>query len=382
MRQSWWMGAVFLAWAMPATATADDAPRPKEVAALVRQLGADGFAQREQAQRRLIELGEAVRPALARASETPDPEVRWRARSILATLEKIAYEAEINAYIIKGEVGKLPCVRRYSRMVGTDEAARALFGEMYRAERSLLTLAATRPREASAAVGARCTELRRTPNARVAGVAPALVVGSIAAVLFLDADPRLEVDAQTGTHLYCLTFRTEFQQAIADAQRSGPLQKLLGAWINEESDAAMTQRKYLVALRNDVRESLVSVVRRLGDRKPDGPINVNELLIVGRFGGREHVPLLEKLLEDETVCGNYRIGGKTYVTQTRDVALAVLVHLAGQDHAEFGFARIRKNPKTLFTTHTLGFSKEEQAVREQAIARWRSRRVEQATKPR
>lgn len=63
------------------------APGNEDVAALVAQLEADEFAQREAASHRLWELGLAVLPALREAYGSDDPEVRKRARKIVADLE-------------------------------------------------------------------------------------------------------------------------------------------------------------------------------------------------------------------------------------------------------------------------------------------------------
>jgi hypothetical protein len=65
------------------------APAPAEVARLVEQLGAPDFEVREDATRRLLELGSAARPALERTMrESPSLEARWRAEQILRRLDQ------------------------------------------------------------------------------------------------------------------------------------------------------------------------------------------------------------------------------------------------------------------------------------------------------
>lgn len=54
--------------------------------ALVRDIGADDYATRERATAALCRLGAAALPALEQVENSPDPEVRVRARSILADL--------------------------------------------------------------------------------------------------------------------------------------------------------------------------------------------------------------------------------------------------------------------------------------------------------
>ena len=62
-------------------------PRPLDVAALVRQLGSDDFAEREAAERRLSTLKvDEVPPELLAALKSPNLEVRERAARAVKTL--------------------------------------------------------------------------------------------------------------------------------------------------------------------------------------------------------------------------------------------------------------------------------------------------------
>ncbi|HVE42244.1 MAG TPA: hypothetical protein VNM14_20335 [Planctomycetota bacterium] len=61
-----------------------------ELPRLAEQLGHDDSAQRQRAERRLLELGETARATLERLADGEDPEVRTRARSILASLDRAA----------------------------------------------------------------------------------------------------------------------------------------------------------------------------------------------------------------------------------------------------------------------------------------------------
>ncbi|GIW70977.1 MAG: hypothetical protein KatS3mg102_0519 [Planctomycetota bacterium] len=64
-------------------AGAAPAPEPAAIQALIAELGADAYEQREEATRRLLELGPAAHPWLREALSHPDAEVRYRARYIL-----------------------------------------------------------------------------------------------------------------------------------------------------------------------------------------------------------------------------------------------------------------------------------------------------------
>jgi hypothetical protein len=75
---------------VPLVARAEDKPQPppdpKVIQQLVEQLGSDDFDTREKAGARLLELEEAAMPALKRAAEGSDAELRRSAGELLATI--------------------------------------------------------------------------------------------------------------------------------------------------------------------------------------------------------------------------------------------------------------------------------------------------------
>ena len=104
------------------------------------------------------------------------------------------------------------------------------------------------------------------------------------------------------------------------------------------------------------------------------------VLVVGRFGGPEHIAQLEPLLEDSAVCAQQQMTANKVVTivetQIRDVVLAVMVHLSDQKLPDFGFARAQANAMVLYNTASLGFAKAED--REAALRKWQAFRAQQA----
>src|SRR3954454_16281516 len=75
--------------AVPALTAGTEPPTPAEIRRLVTQLGSDQFAEREAAGRRLEAIGEPALGALRRAAgNDPDPEIRRRARGLVAAVER------------------------------------------------------------------------------------------------------------------------------------------------------------------------------------------------------------------------------------------------------------------------------------------------------
>lgn len=74
-----------IAFALPPSASADEDP-----AVLVGRLGASRFAEREAAGEALVKRGRAALPALSGAQRNADPEIRGRARILMARIEAAA----------------------------------------------------------------------------------------------------------------------------------------------------------------------------------------------------------------------------------------------------------------------------------------------------
>lgn len=85
----------------------------------------------------------------------------------------------------------------------------------------------------------------------------------------------------------------------------------------------------------------------------------------------EQIPALEELLDDHAVCykrAHPQTQKLIFECQLRDVALATLMHLYGQDPKKFGFQQLQSNPQFVFQPYTIGFSSEDQ--RRTAHQKW------------
>ncbi|HZL36422.1 MAG TPA: PDZ domain-containing protein [Tepidisphaeraceae bacterium] len=74
----------------PAVPATQPAGSPREIAALIRQLGDDSFRVRQDAAKRLREIGKAALPALKEAEKSSDLEIHNRARNLVQDLQQPA----------------------------------------------------------------------------------------------------------------------------------------------------------------------------------------------------------------------------------------------------------------------------------------------------
>lgn len=344
-----------------------------EVEQLICQLGDSRYRVRQRASMRLAEIGSPARGRLEQALTSPDPEVRHRVRQLLAYILDLDFEARLAAFSADTE-GRLqhdlPCWERYRALAGGEGASRRLFVEMLRAERWLLQAAETSATVASEYLEARCQQWqqsmqhidptqRRPPSA-----------GSVLAMLLVGADEEIPISSEAASTIAGFTYQRELQEVMRDADQAAVAHRLLGAWVGRpfETDSTITYQNIVLALRYNLTEGVPAALGVMA--APGSPPHIRQygILCVAKLGGASYIDQLEALLDDASPCASFRLNDQEIPTQIRDVALAVLVRLTGQDLRAYGFDRAQENALTYFNTATLGFADE--SSRQAALERY------------
>jgi hypothetical protein len=140
---------------------------------------------------------------------------------------------------------------------------------------------------------------------------------------------------------------------------------------------ALVSRRISLASTTDLKEALplaLAVVR--GDEKYASVQPMTKaaaILLIGQFGGPEHVEHVEPLLEDLTALRDSQAPGQAGNIQIRDVALVVLVTLTDQLPADYGYVNARMQAQKMYQLQTLHVASDE--LRVQAAAKWRQWRA-------
>ena len=363
-----WLLALLLG-TLASSAIAEETPAPgDDPVQLVRRLGDESFEVREQSGKRLLELGPAARSALQEGTQSSDPEIRIRSTQLVTLLHKVDVRQRVAAFLADDE-GKLDHHlagwERFRDVFGRDRAARELFADMHKSESELLEASENSPKAAAEMFNVRAQTLQQM---MFGPVQRPLSLGSVAALLFLGSDPRLKVGEDGAMPVYNLINQNPFQQAITAGPNVELSRRLLANWIEHRCEGMAAYQNLFLAMRFDLKEgvfSALSIVRSSND-----PNQLQHaLLMLGRFGRKEHIADLGPALENKTQCATFVVNNKQMITQVRDVALAAAIHLAGQPHKDFGFTRIQPNPQMLFNVNTLGF--EDDAERDAAFRKWK-----------
>ncbi len=160
-----------------------------------------------------------------------------------------------------------------------------------------------------------------------------------------------------------------FRSALGTHPGSGILKKMLGAWMVHNSTSALAHQNLTVAFTYDLREGLDLALKLLGsDGGPQQPAILHDALItVGRFGNHEHIALIEPWLKDTSSCLTPPANDPRQ-PQIRDVALAVLIHLSGQELKDYGLDQVQLNFQTLPPCGTIAFP--DSLTRKVALRKW------------
>jgi len=357
----------------PPDAAADDALAQAEVRELIEQLGDPEFRVREEASQRLVGLKGDIGPLLADAADHPDPEVRFRVRRILQNIAYNTRAMRLDAFLtdVGGNHGHtLPGWERFRDIMGEDsKKTRELLVSMLRADWDLLERAEERPEDAGRELAERCEFLQQAM--RVARYQ--LTVGDIASILFVATNAEVDVPQQVGSIIYSFCYQTSFRNAMNNGAQQPLLRALLGTWIVKEDSAWSAYQRLMMAMRYSMKEGL-QPARRMIQAGGATPQHYRQyaILALGKLGDKSDLPLLEKPLKDKTVCARHvRRSGKsrvTYETHISDVALAVSMHLHGEDPKKHGFSNISSNSMYLFSSNTLGFK--DDSERKKVYEKW------------
>ncbi|GIW92745.1 MAG: hypothetical protein KatS3mg110_0786 [Pirellulaceae bacterium] len=377
---AWWAAAVALLAFLP-PAVADE---PADPAALVRMLADPEFTVREQASQALVGLGREALEAVVAGTRHPDREIRYRCRRILSLIQRNDFERRL-ALFVADPTGQhdygLPGWQVFRAEFGSSSAARQFYVEMLRAEPALFEALQQGAAAAAEQLENRTWQLQQQPLELTGQTPP---VASLAAFLFLLMQPDLEVSDAAANYVLNHCFQGYFEKALYEGPARALVRQLLGKVV-ERADEWPAYTAIRLALRYDLPEGLQPALRILQEDAQATVVYLRQyaVLAVGRFGDARHTEVLEKLLDDATPCiPAQAVNQQTFETQLRDVALAVLWKLHGEDPRQHGFSnRVQEDPQLGFHPSTLGFNSAEE--RKAALEQWRAFRAQsrRETKP-
>ena len=357
----------------PATAaesSAAESSAAESAARLVPQLGSEFFHVREATSNQLMQMGIEIKPVLVAARDDADPEIRVRARRILASVIDADFQHRLALFaedVNDAKHYELPGWSRFRKLVGADRPARNLFVEMQRAESSLME-AFEDGHDAAAHVLETRIRLAQTAFQGRTGLLGKLSLGNIAALLFVASDKDVNLSEDYASMLGNLPYHQSFQQPISSGQQADLLKKILGAWVARDASQNLSYQNLYLAMRFNLKEGLEPAVHLLEQPGVMAHVKPIALLTIARFGGKEHLRVVAPFLDGTEVCGTIDVNGARYITQVRDVALFASLRLSEQEPKNFGFTRVPPNEQVFAQIANLGFRSASE--RDEAFRKW------------
>jgi hypothetical protein len=250
---------------------------------------------------------------------------------------------------------------------------------MQRQEPELLAAIDAGPREAAHRINLRVNDLRMEAQA----LGQEVKLGSVAALLLAAGQAEVSLSQQSGSLIYSYCYQGGVREALGGGKYEQQIRRLLGRYIARTDDSSAYQGLVL-ATQYDIKEGLEPAQRILRDPRQQPYAVQFAILAIARLGDKSHVEAIEPFIQDATHSTHRRVGddNRLVAVQVRDVALAALVHLTGQEYTDYQFRHIQPNPQTVFTANSACFESDDD--RQKALQRWRDYRagkLKDAAKP-
>jgi len=350
-------------------------PTVEQASQLVEQLGDAEYARREEATDQLISIGLPAEKALKEGVEHSDREIRHRCSRILHIVQAQDFQRRLTAFVKGGDKDiHLPAWKPFREKYGDTHDSRTLFVELQKSEHASLQAVEDGPKAVTAMLASRTVELQNM----IGLFRQQLSYGNVAAMIFMASIEGVTLTPQVSSVLYGFCYQPNFRNELMNGERKEISRRLMWSWIQRGEGWTLYQALNL-AMQYDLKEGLIPAERALREGPNQPHILQYAILAIARFGDKKHIeeilPMLEKA-EGKNRIGSQRINNVTYEAQLRDVALAAMIHLAGDDPKDFGFERYQPNTQNVFNPGTVGFKSEED--RKAAQEKWKKRRLELA----
>jgi HEAT repeat protein len=320
-------------------------PDPKLVE-LVRKLGDKSYRTREDAARELLRRGSDAVAALNEGTKDTDPEVSERCKQLLpqaASLERNEKLAKLTGDPKSPPPKGLAGLDRFLKITGDDKFARELYAELLAVHYRTLEAAEEEPRKAGEQFKQFCDDAY---NRWQAGIRTGrysydnmfATRADITFFLFLSGDLRVRKNDGGASRASILLNGNQVTKAITEGDSAPAMRKVFLDWLENEPQPHLQQRGFTLASQANLKEALPVALKILDKPGQQTYGKAQVMISLAKLGSKEHIPLLEKYLEDKTNIGSVGFGnGVTMSIQMRDVAMGVSALLSGQKLSDYGF---------------------------------------------
>ncbi|MBL8817057.1 MAG: hypothetical protein JNL58_13600 [Planctomyces sp.] len=313
-------------------------PDDAQMTSLAKKLESKSFQERQRAAAEILKAGAKAVPALTELSKTGSSEVRVRAAELLTQIREVEFDArvrQLEADRSTDSAKRLPEWDRFSSIAGETPDIIAAYLELLNAEPRLFSLRMFEAPELPAELERRASELASQANDREDVEFP---VSSYIGVLLIAGNDQIRLPRATSTNLTLVLNDIRLQASVEDGVHRELLRRVIGSWMLRPGIAA--DRLLQFAVTYSIPEGR-QLAERIITARSVRPEMISAVMALRDLGSpEENLPLVEGLLTVDSVL--WPTGQQTvrkqapaeniesrYQLQTRDIALAVALHLRG-----------------------------------------------------
>ena len=373
----------------------NDGADERTVQQLIEALGSRTYKQRKRATNELVQRGWEVLPEVESGLQHPDREVQLRCRKIAQQLKQRFRQQQLSAFVANPDYtdNRLPGWELLRSTIGEDAASRSLILSILTEHWELVERFETCLHLASDNVENRHV-VRKVASSTAATVTPAeffetelqklryrrdrqhlpLALGHVAAILLMSNHAEIPFDERHSSSMLSILHRFSRASNGEVPWKSAGFQRLVSEYLKRCGSRKNAYQACSLALRYDISEGVVPALAMVESRLFPAHELQYAVLAIAKLGSSQHIEQIETLFDDERICFRRAVNGNAgnVDCQVRDVALAAVLHLAGENPRLYGFDRIQRNSFTVYQLNSLYFSDDE--TRAAAFARWDSER--------
>ena len=353
---------------------------PKLAQELVGQLASPKYRVREKAAAELVRMGRGAKAALQDGKKHTDPEVQSRCEQLLPEALALDLAFRIDRFLTDTE-GKLahdlPLLKAYRDQVGTDENARKLFADMLKANGALLEAVEEEPAKLTDRVQQRYMAMYAEMFGNPFGAGfrgnfrpGAMNAAELCAVLFVSTQSAYK-PVQPDWMLANLYTQPGFTNLLKHETDGTAHRKLFFNYVDARADDNLISQCAWMFTQHRIKAGADVMAKVLQNKKASQVYSkAQAMCCVGTLGSKEHLPILEPFLKDNTQVQPFfaRGGAQQGEVKVKDVALAMTIHLNGKNPKDYGFGMWNVFRDQLIQYHQLGFATEEE--RTTAFKKW------------
>jgi hypothetical protein len=341
----------------------------------VLRLGSDDFATRELAESELSRLGLPALSSIEFGLNHADPEIRRRCRNLVQGLREADHQNKLGKFQ-KG-MGTLPGWDRFCTLLPKERPeTRKFYADIWASDPGFIEEVELNPDRAAITIFAKVQSLQSNSPRIIRANSPMVnpyTVNDVAAVMFAAQHPKARVQSDRLQLVTSLLYGQNIQGALSGKNGAvvhEGLRTLVTSWMRSQVDIQAQMQSLYLCQNLELKEGVLLArdLLKSGRLQPHGRGVACSL--IGRLGTRENIPDIAPLLSDSAHMNNFQVRPREMGTvQVRDVALAILVHLTGQSHKDYGFGFATAGQAfQVGSTYNMGFLAEDKRL--EALKKW------------